>query len=81
MVFGKSENDDLTISAKIVYNKDYIQLHYPDVNADELKNIIWQDIKKINHQMPQYKYIKNLIIQDPPMQKTTTANIKRDKEV
>ena len=50
-------------------------------NEDELKDIIWQDIKKINRQMPQYKYIKNLIIQDTPMQKTTTAKIKRYKEV
>jgi len=81
MVYGKPEDDDLTISAKIVYNTDYVKSHYPDADEDELKDIIWQDIKKINRQMPQYKYIKNLIIQDTPMQKTTTAKIKRYKEV
>ena len=51
------------------------------VSEEEIRNIIWQDIKKINKTLPKYKYIKNLIITDKPMIKTTTQKIKRYEEI
>ena len=45
------------------------------------EDVIWKDLKEINKIMPAYKYIKNLVIQDTPMVKTTTAKIKRYKEI
>ena len=50
------------------------------ITEEEIKEYIWQDIKKINKGLPKYKYIKNLIITDIPMIKTTTAKIKRFEE-
>ena len=81
MVFGKEKDDDLVVSLKIVYNKEYVQEKYPNISEEELKNIIWKDIKEINKTLPTYKYIKNLIITDEPMIKTTTAKVKRFEEM
>ncbi len=81
MVYGKEKDDDLIASVKIVYNKDYMNSHYPEKSEEEIKNIIWEDIKKINKTMPNYKHIKNLIITDEEMIKTTTAKIKRFEEM
>ena len=81
MVFGKPKNDDLVLSVKIVYNKDYISDKYGDISEDDLRDIIWKDIKKINSGLPKYKHVKNLIITDEPMVKTTTQKVKRFEEI
>ena len=81
MVFGKEKDDDLVVSVKIVYNKEYVNEKYPNISEEELKEIIWKDIKEINKTLPQYKYIKNLVITDEPMIKTTTAKVKRFEEM
>ena len=81
MVFGLPKEDDYVISAKIVYNKEIVENKYKNVSEDGLKNIIWQDIKKINTNLTNYKHIKNIIVTDEPMKKTTTAKIKRFEEI
>lgn len=81
MVYGKEKDDDLVVSVKIVYNKEYMYTENEGVSEEEIRNIIWQDIKKINKTLPKYKYIKNLIITDKPMIKTTTQKIKRYEEI
>ena len=80
MVFGQPKDDDLLLSVKIVYNEEYVKQKYPEIKEEELKEIIWKDIKEINNKLPNYKHIKNLIITDEPMIKTTTAKIKRFEE-
>ena len=52
-----------------------------NISEEKIRDIIWQDIKKINKTLPKYKYIKNLIITNEPMIKTTTAKIKRFEEI
>ena len=81
MVYGTPKEDDLVLSAKIVYNKDYIKEKYGDISESDLKDIVWKDIKKINSGLPNYKHIKNLIITDEPMVKTTTQKVKRFEEI
>ena len=81
MVFGLPKDDDLLLSAKIVYNKDYIKEKYGEINQTDLKDIIWKDIKNINSTLANYKHIKNLIITDEPMIKTTTQKVKRFEEM
>ena len=81
MVFGKEKDDDLVVSAKVVYDKEYMLNKNKDITEEEIKELIWKDIKKINKGLPKYKYIKNLIVTDIPMIKTTTAKIKRYEEV
>jgi len=79
MVFGMPKGDDLVVSVKIVYNKEYKEEN--NLSQEELKDKIWQDIKKINAGLPNYQHIKNLIVTDEPMVKTTTAKIKRFEEI
>ncbi len=81
MVFGMPKADDLLLSVKIVYQKEYVEQKYPNMTKEELKNMIWKDIKQINSTLPNYKHMKNLIITDEPMIKTTTAKIKRFEEI
>ena len=81
MVFGFPKEDDLTVTVKIVYNKDYVEKEYPNISEKELEEKIWEDIKKINNSMPNYKHIKKLIVTDEEMIKTTTAKVKRFQEI
>ena len=81
MVFGYPKDDDLVVSVKIVYNKDYVKQNFGDISEEELYNKIWTDVKQINQQLTNYKHIKKLIISDEPMIKTTTAKIKRFEEI
>ncbi len=81
MVFGLPKDDDLLLSLKLVYNKEYIKEKYGDINNEDLKQKIWTDIKNINKTLTNYKHIKNLIITDEAMIKTTTAKIKRQEEI
>ena len=46
MVFGFPKEDDLTVTVKIVYNKDYVEKEYPNISEKELEEKIWEDIKK-----------------------------------
>ena len=80
MVYGKPKDDDLLLSVKIVYNEEYVKEKYSNISEEKLKEIIWNDIKEINKKLPNYKHIKNLVITNEPMIKTTTAKIKRFEE-
>ena len=79
MVFGMPKEDDLVVSAKIVYNKEFKEKN--NYTQEELKEKIWQDIKEINKELPTYQHMKNIIVTDEPMIKTTTAKIKRFEEI
>lgn len=83
MVFGRPEPDgDYKIGAKIVYNKDVINEMYPNISEEELHKQVWEDIKeKVNHKMPAYKYIREIILTDEPLIKTTTQKVKRYEEL
>lgn len=82
MVYGMPADDgDVTISAKVVYNKDYIKESYGNITEEEIHSMIWKEIKEINKTMPKYKYVKNLIVSDEEMVKTTTLKIKRKVEM
>ena len=83
-VFGMpAENDenDVTISAKIVYNKDLLKEKYGDKSSKEVHDIIWEQIKELNTTFPPYKHIKNLIVTEDELIKTTTKKVKRQEEM
>lgn len=73
----KGDKNDPMVSVKIVYNKDAIK----NRTEKELYDILWNKIKEINKTLPPYKYIKNMIITDEPLIKTTTHKIKRKEEL
>ena len=84
MVFGmpdKKEKNDVILSVKIVYDKEYVKEKYQNMKEEEIKEILWQKIKEINKTFPTYKYIKNMILTDKELIKTTTKKIKRNEEL
>lgn len=83
LVFGRPlEDGDYKICAKIVYNKDYIDENFPNISKEELFNKVWDDIKEnVNHKMPAYKYIREIILTETPLIKTTTQKVKRHEEL
>ena len=81
-VFGMPKDDgDLKLTAKIVYNKDVVEKEYSGKSSEELREIVWEMIKEINKSFPTYKYIKDLILTDEELIKTTTKKIKRPEEM
>ena len=81
-IYGRPEDDgDYKICAKIVYDKDQMRELYNLENEDEIKDFIWKEVKKVNKTMPAYKYIRDIIVTDNDLIKTTTQKIKRFEEI
>jgi len=83
IVYGHTvEDGDVNLYCKIVYNKKEAIEKFGDKGLEELKELYWNLIKtQINKKMPTYKYIKNVIITDEPLIKTTTNKVKRFEEM
>ena len=82
MVYGMPDKDnDVKLCAKIVYNEDAMKELYLDSKEEDYKKLIMEQIKVINHTMPAYKYIRDIIITTEPLIKTTTQKIKRNEEM
>lgn len=81
-VYGMPKNDDLVLSVKIKYDKAKVRKKYPEgLSQEELEKILWEEVKKINKLVPQYKYIKHMIVTDEEFIKTATNKIKRFEEM
>ena len=81
-VYGKPEDDgDYKICCKIVYDKDLVKSHYKVSDEQEIKEALWQEIKKVNKTMPAYKYIREISVTEKELIKTTTQKIKRFEEI
>lgn len=84
IVFGlpdKEDKNDIKLSVKIVYDKEVAKEKYPDATEEDLRKIMWQQIKEINKTFPPYKYIKNMIFTEEELIKTTTKKVKRQEEI
>lgn len=83
-VYGKPDKDDkinLKICAKIVYDIEVIKEEYKTEDIEEIRKILWEKVKEINKKMPTYKYVKEILLTDEELIKTTTLKIKRFEEV
>ncbi len=83
-VYGKPDKDDpidLKICTEIVYDKEKIKEEYNTEDLEEIKKILWNKVKEINRTMPTYKYVKEMILTEEELIKTTTLKIKRFEEI
>lgn len=80
-IFGKvmsDDKDDIKISVKIVFDREIIKDVYKVRGDDqEVFEILTSKVKEINKTMPKYKAIRNVMITEKPLIKTTTNKIKR----
>ena len=84
MVYGKEEEKgkELTITARVIPNYDEIKEKYgKDTSDEQVYDIIWNEIKKVNRELTSYKAIKKLEIKKDEFEKTTTMKIKRFAEI
>lgn len=82
MVYGEILKDnEVELRAKIVYDKDAVTKKYGEISKEELEDMFWNKIKEVNKQMPTYKYIKDIILTEEDLIKTTTQKIKRFEEM
>ena len=85
MVYGKQmnpEDKELTITVKVIPDYDKIEEKYgKDLTGEQVHNIIWEEIKKVNRKLTSYKAIKHLEIKKDEFEKTTTMKIKRFAEI
>ncbi len=87
MVYGKKDekdlaNKELIISVKVIPNLEKIEKeHGKNLTDEQLREIIWPQIKEVNKKLTSYKAIKNLEIKHDEFEKTTTMKIKRYAEL
>ena len=84
MVYGKEieGEKELTITARVIPNYEEIEeLHGKDLTEEQIHDIIWEEIKKVNRTLTSYKAVKKLEIKKGDFEKTTTMKIKRFAEI
>ena len=84
MVYGKEEagEKELIITARVIPDYERIEeLHGADLSEDEVYKVIWEQIKKVNRKLSNYKTIKKLEIKTDEFEKTSTMKIKRYAEL
>ena len=81
-VYEKKENDgDVKVCVEIVYDKELIKELYNIDGEESIKEFLWEKVKEVNKLMPKYKYVREMIITEEPLVKTTTLKIKRHEEL
>ena len=82
MVYARNKTKtDTVLCAKIVYNKDNLEAHFGEKTQKEYEKLVWADVKNINKDLPAFKHIKEIILTDEPLEKTTTQKVKRFAEM
>ena len=81
-VFEKKEDDgDVKVCVEIVYDKELIKELYNIEGEESIKEFLWDKVKEVNKLMPKYKYVREMVITEEPLIKTTTLKIKRHEEL
>ncbi len=81
-VYGKLQPDgDYKIAAKIVYNAETALEVFGTENEEEIKEKIIKEVKITNKLLPAYKYVRDIIVTNKELIKTTTQKVKRFDEM
>lgn len=69
--------------ADLILNKEYIEQKFKNdpKTPEEIKEIVWKEVKNINQTLVIYKHITEINIRDKEFEKTTTLKIKRYVEL
>ena len=90
MVYGKApegeeakrkDDKELIITARVILDKEKIEELHGNISDEEVKKIIWEQIKQVNKKLTSYKAVKFLELKEGEFEKTSTMKIKRYKEL
>lgn len=82
IVYGKPTKDnDLDVCVKIVYDEEIIKDIMGYINENDIHKYMKEKISEINKKMPPYKHIRDIIVTNQELIKTTTAKVKRHEEI
>jgi long-chain acyl-CoA synthetase len=80
MVYGLEEADGETlVAAEIFPDMEMIRQDHPDQELDEkaIRAILAEEVRKVNHMLVKYKYVRQFDVRNEEFVKTTTKKIKR----
>ena len=79
---NETDPSNVKVAVEVVYDDKVVKAKHKGVSEEELKNIIWNEIKEqVNKTLPKYKYIKHMILTKEPLIKTSTNKTKRNEEL
>ncbi len=82
IIYGRPTWDgDLDVCVKIVYDAEDVKNAMGYVREEEILKHMKKYISEINKNMPPYKHIRDIILTDEPLIKTTTEKVKRHEEI
>lgn len=82
IVYGRPDTDnDTKICVKIVYDENIVKTIYGVEGEEEVQKLMLQKVKETNKKVPAYKYIREVMVTQEELIKTTTAKVKRQEEL
>ena len=90
MVYGKApegeeakrkDDKELIITARVIPDREKVEELHGNISDEEIKKIIWEQIKGVNKKLTSYKAVKSLELKEGEFEKTSTMKIKRYKEL
>ena len=81
-VYEKKDDDgDVKVCVKIVYDAELIKELYNIEGEEQIRDFLWKKVKEVNSLMPKYKAVREMIITEEELIKTTTLKVKRHEEL
>lgn len=84
MVYGKevAGEKELIITARVIPDYDRIEaVHGSGLSEEDVYKVIWEQVKKVNRKLSNYKAVRKLEIKTDAFEKTSTMKIKRYAEL
>ena len=82
LIYSLTEDkSDVRINAKIVFDRKIMAENYHVQSDQEIYNILFDEIKKINKTIPEYKAIKGIVLTEEPLILTSTNKLKRQENI
>lgn len=75
------DKSDVKINARIVFDRNVMLRDYHAYSDTDIYNALFNEIKKINKTIPEYKAIKGIVLTEEPLIRTSTNKIKRQENI
>ena len=78
MVWGAEEKGDIVIVAAIRPDMEEVEAVLgKDCDEEAVKKLLWDEVDKINAELPMFKKIRKIAVRNEEFEKNTSKKIKR----